>query len=715
MRLRSLSAVLLALLCITSSRRTAVGAARAAVHRRPGRARPRAPDAGARQAGAHDRGPSRRRGHRAADRAGAGDGGGGGLPVAQPGRGRPEPDRPRAGRGARPAPDRGAARRPPAGRRPAVLHPGLRLRLLQDPGRDLEPLAAGHDPQGRGADRPAVPAADHRLDLQRHAAGRPRPAPGGGLGGAGGVPRRGRLDPLPGAARARRGSRPGRRSSSIAAPGSTPPPRPWCSRAARSTARSGCPITRSRWRGGACTARRTWGGSRRSGPRRCGSRWSRTARAARRASLFAGIDTTLHRRRRRSAPADAGRRRRCSRFGGAGRRRRCRRTELAHLDRAIVAVAGVVCDARSDDDRVSPGQRDRGRARVLEHRRLARTRGRPSLRPRARHRCGQRAAGDPAARARARSSSQAGDGHRRARTRAARPRPTSACPAARRRCTTGARPRPPCAASRSGRRSSRGRFVLDGAAVVEREVSFRTQRSGARRGAPPARRSCRAWTWRSTRPPRSGPPAPATPRRFTVTLTHGARDTTAGTRDAELPAGWPAVTPQPFRLDAARTSARRSPSTSGRPPAPLPGTVTLRAVARDAAGRPVRAGARDRGLSAHPARVAGAVPRRPTVRVAPLRSRRSRGSATSGARRTGCPRRCSERGLPVTLLDAATLERGDLEPLRRHRRRAAGLRDRLRAGREQRAAAGLRPARRPGHRAVPAAAASSTAASRPTR
>ena len=65
-------------------------------------------------------------------------------------------------------PDRGAAGRPADRRRPPVLHPRLRLRVLQDARRDLAALAPGHDPQGRSPDRPAVPAADHRLDLQRH-------------------------------------------------------------------------------------------------------------------------------------------------------------------------------------------------------------------------------------------------------------------------------------------------------------------------------------------------------------------------------------------------------------------------------------------------------------------------------------------------------------------------------------------------------------------
>ena len=47
-------------------------------------------------------------------------------------------------------------------------------------------LAPRHDPQGRRPDRAALPAADHRLGVQRDPEGRARPAPGGGLGRAGG-------------------------------------------------------------------------------------------------------------------------------------------------------------------------------------------------------------------------------------------------------------------------------------------------------------------------------------------------------------------------------------------------------------------------------------------------------------------------------------------------------------------------------------------------
>ncbi|MBA3319651.1 MAG: PIG-L family deacetylase, partial [Gemmatimonadales bacterium] len=77
--------------------------------------------------------------------------------------------------------------------------------------------------------------------------------------------------------------------------------------------------------------------------------------------------------------------------------------------------------------------------------------------------------------------------------------------------------------------------------------------------------------------------------RFTVTLTHRGRDTTAGTVALVLPRGWPAVRPQPFRLgreDGRETFAFdvRAPRASGR------GSATIRAVAVDSAGRRYESG-----------------------------------------------------------------------------------------------------------------------------
>ncbi len=113
-----------------------------------------------------------------------------------------------------------------------------------------------------------------------------------------------------------------------------------------------------------------------------------------------------------------------------------------------------------------------------------------------------------------------------------------------------------CAASRSGRRSSSADFVLDGAARTSREVSLRLNdqaRGEVRRPLTVVPRvdvdldpGTELW-----------PAGSRAPRRFTVTLTHGARDTTAGTVALEVPRGWPAVRPQALPADRARTSARR--------------------------------------------------------------------------------------------------------------------------------------------------------------
>ena len=254
-----------------------------------------------------------------------GDGGGGGLPVAQPGGRRPESHRPRTGRGARPGPHRGAARRAPAGWRAPILHPRLRLRVLEDPGRDLAALAAGHDPQGCRPDRQALPAADHRLGVQRHARGRPRAASGGGLGRHRSLPCRGRRSRFPELAR-EEGLAPWTPLKLYRSTASTPPRPRSSSRAARWIARLVCPITRSPWLGGACTARRTWDASRRSGPRGCRSRCSRTEPGRRTLHCSPG---SIHASRRRCGAARGERRDRgaacwpCA--PSLGRLARCRR------------------------------------------------------------------------------------------------------------------------------------------------------------------------------------------------------------------------------------------------------------------------------------------------------------------------------------------------------------------------------------------------------
>jgi hypothetical protein len=201
------------------------------------------------------------------------------------------------------------------------------------------------------------------------------------------------------------------------------------------------------------------------------------------------------------------------------------------------------------------------------------------------------------------------------------------------------------------------RFVLDGAALLEREVSLRINdqaRGEIRRPlavVPPVDVAVDPETlvW---------PSADRSPRRFTVTLTHGARDTTAGSVTLELPAGWPRVRPQGFTL--AQEDERETYAFEVRPPAaPIQGTVPLRAVATDAGGHRYATGLvtvdyphiRPRSL----VRPAAA-----TVRMAPLRlpPLARLGYVRGAADRV--PEALAEIGLPVTLLDAAALQRGDL-------------------------------------------------------
>jgi LmbE family N-acetylglucosaminyl deacetylase len=147
-------------------------------------------------------------------------------------------------------------------------------------------------------------------------------------------------------------------------------------------------------------------------------------------------------------------------------------------------------------------------------------------------------------------------------------------------------------------------------------------------------------------------------RRFTVTLTHGARDTTEGVVRLVAPAGWAVGPPQPFRLD--REDESRSFRFDVRPPAAVrSGSIVIRAEARDRADRLYDAGVyvvdypHIRPRSYIRAAAAG-------VRVAPLALPRvaSIGYVRGAADRV--PEALRSVGLPVTLLDAAALERGDL-------------------------------------------------------
>jgi LmbE family N-acetylglucosaminyl deacetylase len=148
------------------------------------------------------------------------------------------------------------------------------------------------------------------------------------------------------------------------------------------------------------------------------------------------------------------------------------------------------------------------------------------------------------------------------------------------------------------------------------------------------------------------------PHDFTITLTHGARDSTSGTITLEVPGGWPAVTAQPFEFT--REDERETHRFSLRPPADLrPGRYEIRAVATDERGRRYDQGVftvdypHIRPRSWTQAAVA-------TVNVAPLDMARLKRVGYIRGASDRVPEALSSVGLPIVLLDQATLERGDL-------------------------------------------------------
>ncbi len=146
--------------------------------------------------------------------------------------------------------------------------------------------------------------------------------------------------------------------------------------------------------------------------------------------------------------------------------------------------------------------------------------------------------------------------------------------------------------------------------------------------------------------------------RFTVTLTHGARDTTVGTVGLVLPSGWPEVRREPFRLvgeDERETFAFdvRAPRGSGR------SSATIRAVARDSAGREYEAGVFTVSYP-HIRPRSYVLPATAEVHLAPVAlPRLARIGYVRGASDL-VPEALERAGLPVTLLDARALERDDL-------------------------------------------------------
>jgi LmbE family N-acetylglucosaminyl deacetylase len=379
----------------------------------------------------------------------------------------------------------------------------------------------------------------------------------------------------------------------------------------------------------------------------------RTGRDA--GTLFSGIDTTITTGGSvpGSAPAAAadlaGLLALRDRWTAAG----ASADRLAHLDRAIVAASGVVCDARSDDDRVVPGQRitvalECWNTGTEPHSVSAELRGGRAVRP------DSSAATlrlEPGALVRRQvTATVVADAPLTApyfHLSAANPALYDWSAAA-----PGVRGEPSDAPELTAT------FLIDGAVPSEREVTLRINdqaRGEVRRPVIVVPRVALAIdpatvVW---------PAGNRVPRRFAVTLTHGARDTTAGRVRLELPAGWPVVPARPFELT--REDQREIVTFEVRPPAaPVEGVVRVRALARDSTGREYAAGVVTVDYP-HIRPRSYPFPAEAMIRVAPL--------ALPAIARVGYVRGASDRvpealagvGVPVTLLDAAALERGDLD------------------------------------------------------
>jgi LmbE family N-acetylglucosaminyl deacetylase len=153
------------------------------------------------------------------------------------------------------------------------------------------------------------------------------------------------------------------------------------------------------------------------------------------------------------------------------------------------------------------------------------------------------------------------------------------------------------------------------------------------------------------------PTGPA-PHDFTVILVHGARDSTSGTVTIEVPAGWPPVPPQRFAF--AHEDEREAFRFTVRPPAGLrPGSYAIRAVATDSRGR-----RHDQGIFAvdypHIRPRSWTRPSVAMIAFAPLEMARLRRVGYIRGASDMVPEALAGVGVPVELLDRATLERGDL-------------------------------------------------------
>jgi LmbE family N-acetylglucosaminyl deacetylase len=145
------------------------------------------------------------------------------------------------------------------------------------------------------------------------------------------------------------------------------------------------------------------------------------------------------------------------------------------------------------------------------------------------------------------------------------------------------------------------------------------------------------------------------PRTFTVTLTHGARDTTSGRVALRLPAGWPQPPSQVFRLT--REDEQVALRFSVRPPTgPAEGLYEVAALATDARGRVFDVGMR-RVDHAHTRPRTWARRATAAIRMADLALPRLRRVAYVRGAADRVPEALATVGLPVDLLRGADLAR----------------------------------------------------------
>ncbi len=145
--------------------------------------------------------------------------------------------------------------------------------------------------------------------------------------------------------------------------------------------------------------------------------------------------------------------------------------------------------------------------------------------------------------------------------------------------------------------------------------------------------------------------------RFTVTLTHGAPDSTRGTIALEAPEGWTVSDPQRFLLEG--PEERVAFTFTVRPPAQARGAFTLRAVAHDADGRNYATGSFTVDYP-HIRPVFYTRSATATVDIASLAlPKLSRVGYVRGAA-DRVPEALASVGVPIVMLGPAELEEGDL-------------------------------------------------------